>query len=178
MPIHCAFRGDVLVLTYVGDFTTQESIDAVENAMAGPGFRSGMAILFDMRAAPASALSSEELARRVEWAVALASRGFRPQFASVITPSRERLVQSGVRLIDGRVALGLFETPEEALAWLATPSDAVPKTCWVCRRTRSWVTPMHLTAEEREACDECRPPVTNLREALTALPPNPAAGTK
>ena len=29
---------------------------------------------------------------------------------------------------------------------------------------------MELTAEEREACDECRPTITNLREALDALP--------
>jgi hypothetical protein len=178
MPIHWTFRGDVLVLTYLGDFTTQESIDAVEKAMADPAFRSGLAILFDTRAAVAGVLSDEELMRRVEWTVSLTSRGFRPQFASVITPSRERIVKSGVRLIDGRVAMGVFETPEAALAWLATPNDAVPKTCWVCRRTRNWRTPVELTAEEREACDECRPAITNLRQALTALPRKPAAGTK
>jgi len=44
MPIHRAFRDDVLVLTYVGDFTTQDSIDAVEEAIADPAFRRGMAI--------------------------------------------------------------------------------------------------------------------------------------
>jgi hypothetical protein len=178
MPIHWAFREDVLVLTYLGDFTTQDSIDAVEKAISDPAFRPGMAILFDARALAASVLSADDLARRVEWAVSLASRGFRPQFATVVAPSREHIVKSGVRLVDGRVAMGVFETPEEALAWLATPSDAIPRTCWVCRRTRSWQTPVELTPEEREACDECRPSITNLREALTALPKKPTGSAR
>ncbi|HEV7498972.1 MAG TPA: hypothetical protein VGQ33_03165, partial [Vicinamibacteria bacterium] len=99
MPIHRAFRDDVLVLTYLGDFTTQESIDAVEQAITDPAFRRGMAILFDTRSVVASALPADDLTRRVEWAVSLAARGFRPQFATVIAPSRERIVKSGVRLI-------------------------------------------------------------------------------
>jgi hypothetical protein len=170
MPIHRAFRDDVLVLTYLGDFTTQDSIDAVEEAIADPAFRRGMAILFDTRSVVASALPADDLTRRVEWAVSLAARGFRPQFATVIAPSRERIAKSGVRLIVGRVAMGVFDTMKEALTWLSTPDDAVPRTCWVCRRSRNWQTPMELTAEEREACDECRPSITNLREALDALP--------
>jgi len=177
MPIHWAFRDDVLVLTYLGDFTTQDSIDAVEKAIADPAFRSGMAILFDTRSVTAPVLSADDLTRRVEWAVSLAARGFRPQFATVVAPSGELIVKSGVRLIDGRVAMGVFGTREEALAWLATPDDAIPRTCWVCRRTRNWQTPVELTPEEREACDECRPTITNLREALTALPKKPTGST-
>src|SRR5258708_35015663 len=142
MPIHRAFRDDVRGLTYLGDFTTQESIDAVEQAITDPAFRRGMAILFDTRSVVANALPADDLTRRVEWAVSLAARGFRPQFATVIAPSRERMVKSGVRLIDGRVAMGVFDTSKEALTWLSTPADAVPRTCWVCRRSRNWQTPL------------------------------------
>ena len=42
--------------------------------------------------------------------------------------------------------------------------------CWVCRRDVTWDPPPNLTAVEREACDQCRPAVTNLRRALEESP--------
>jgi len=119
MPVIWDFLDDVLALKYVGNPTTKERQDAVTEAMADPAFRPGMALLFDTRSS-ISAVGTDELRKRVEWAVGLTSLGFRPQFAVVADPTRGGIVEAGVRMIDGRVEVGVFATIAEALAWLAT----------------------------------------------------------
>jgi hypothetical protein len=88
--------------------------------MADPAFRPGMALLFDTRSS-ISAVGTEELRKRVEWAVGLTSLGFRPQFAVVGDPTRGGIVEAGVRMLEGRVQVGVFATVADALAWLAAP---------------------------------------------------------
>jgi hypothetical protein len=121
MPVIWDFHGDVLALKYVGNPSTRERQEALAEAVGSAAFRPGMSLLFDTRSS-ISTVSSDELRKRVEWAVGLTSVGFRPRFAVVVDRTRMGIVDAGVRMVDGRVEIGIFDTMEEGLAWLSGPT--------------------------------------------------------
>jgi hypothetical protein len=120
MAVTWQFRGSVLVVTLVGNYTFEEPVQAVTDAMSKPQFRVGTSLLIDARRSQTSR-SSEEFRARAHWMATLVPQGLSPRCAMVISsrPYQYGLARmAGIHLDLQSLILEIFTDFEEAMRWL------------------------------------------------------------
>jgi hypothetical protein len=85
MPVRWEIRGQVLIVTLVGDYSFEEPALAVKEAIADSGFQTGTSLLIDTRLSQTSR-SSEEFRERAKWLASLQDKGLSSRCAVVIGP--------------------------------------------------------------------------------------------
>jgi hypothetical protein len=107
----------------LGDFSTDDFIEAGEAALALPDFKPGMPVLVDARASFAYA-SGEEMLKRVEWLVSVQHKGIARWCALVAATHRMEMMKRTAAKIE---ALGMeaaiFTQVDEAINWLRSLSE-------------------------------------------------------
>jgi hypothetical protein len=128
MPVACAIRGSVLLLTLEGEYSFDEPVRAVSAAMANPLFRPGMSLLIDARWSMARR-SSEQFRERSAWMASLRPRGISSRCAIIVSsqPHQYGLARMAEAYLDlHEMALGIFTDPDKALQWLGAADVGVP----------------------------------------------------
>jgi flagellar biosynthesis GTPase FlhF len=107
----------------IGDFSTDDFIEAGEAALALSDFKHGMPMLVDARASFAYA-SGEEMLKRVEWLVSAQQKGIARCCALVTATHRMEMMKRTAAKIE---ALGMeaaiFTQVDEAINWLRSLSE-------------------------------------------------------
>lgn len=120
MPVRWEIRGEILILTLVGQFANEEIEQAVEAAAADGRFRPGMRLLWDPRRSE-TAISSADLQWRIGLVTRYARRGLLTRFALVLRPDQgvsfEIFASEAAKQLD-LVPLRAFTDVTEALSWL------------------------------------------------------------
>jgi hypothetical protein len=120
MPVLWEIRGEVLILTLVGQFANEEIEQAVDAAATDGRFRPGMRLLWDPRRSQ-TAISSADLQWRIGLVTRFARRGLLARFALVLRPDQsvsfEIFASEAAKQLD-LVPLRAFTDVTEALSWL------------------------------------------------------------
>lgn len=120
MPVNWEIRNSVVILTLTDHYSFQEPVQAVNEAMAAPRFRAGMALLIDARRSTSSR-SSDEFRERAWWMASLASNGLSNRSAIVISsePHQFGLARMAEIHLDIKgLELEIFTDLDDALHWL------------------------------------------------------------
>ena len=120
MPVQWEIRGEILILSLVGQFTNEDIERAVREAAADERFRPGMRLLWDPRRSQ-TAMSSPDLQWRIGLVSNAARTGLLSRFALVLRPDQglsfEIFASEAVKQLDV-VPIRAFTDLTEALAWL------------------------------------------------------------
>jgi hypothetical protein len=121
MPVRWEFRPGLVVVISSGVYPNDAVEDAIRQAAADPRFEPGMAVLFDGRESEV-ALSSANIAWRVELFASLPRRGFQSRVAILVREGFVYWLSAGEEIsisADGEpVRLRLYNVEEDAVAWL------------------------------------------------------------
>jgi len=125
MPVTWEIRSQVLIVTLVGDYSFDEPVLAVNEAIADSGCQTGTSLLIDARFSKTSR-SSEDFRERAKWLASLQDKGLSSRCAVVIGPephqfgmARMAATHHGLQGLD----MEIFTDMGEALRWLSKTSS-------------------------------------------------------
>jgi hypothetical protein len=122
MPMTWTIRDGLVVVNLIGTHELDEYRETISEAVASPGFRPGMHLLFDARSSY-SYLTPESIQRRLEFLGTLVAKGVAPRCAVVTTQQRAGIsIRAAAKLEAFGMLMGVFLDMEEARTWLREPS--------------------------------------------------------
>ena len=125
MPVRWEIRGQVLIVTLVGDYSFEEPALAVKEAIADSGFQTGTSLLIDTRLSQTSR-SSEEFRERAKWLASLQDKGLSSRCAVVIGPEPHQFGMARMAAthhdLQG-LEMEIFTDLDEAFRWLSRTSS-------------------------------------------------------
>ena len=113
-------RDRILIVTVICDWSSPGPAAAIAEALADPQFKSGTALLLDIRLCQTNP-SSEEIRSRVEWMASLRRKGLSSRCAIVVRPRSYQfgLARMTATYLDFKgIVLEIFSELDEALHWL------------------------------------------------------------
>jgi hypothetical protein len=121
MPMTWRIEDGLVVIGLVGTHELDEYRNTISEAVASPGFRPGMHLLFDARSSY-SYLTPESIQRRLEFLTTLVAKGVSPRCAVVTTPQRAGIsIRAAAKLEAFGMVMGVFLDMQEARTWLREP---------------------------------------------------------
>ena len=120
MPVTWSFNGPVLTLSVIGVVTNDEIEQAFDAAIVSRRGETNLRLLWDARASH-TALSSADMAWRVELVSSLAERGIVSRVAVLIRSERSHvfaLAREEIPKALPAIQSAVFTEPTEAQAWL------------------------------------------------------------
>ena len=120
MPVAWEFRGQLLVVTLIGDYDFDAPKRAVLEAIADAAFQPGTMLVVDARLSTARR-SSDDFRERAVWIASLKERGFAERFALVINSQTHHfgMARMAAAHIEMRgMQLGIFTDVESVSQWV------------------------------------------------------------